>query len=398
MTVQAYVWTDLGGAPRRVGLAVAVPPAGEFNYANGYVDDGGHSIDPINLPARKGEVFRTTANEGLFGVLHDAGPDSWGRRVLKSIDPAWMGKATELQILLRASGHGVGALLFSASRDAVKDRSPGIRRDQLGAAAEGAQHVEQGEILRSQLHTLMMASTSLGGLHPKIAVTDPDGSSRIAKFKARDDFVETPRVEFASMRLAAECGITAAAVELTAVAEQAALLVRRFDRPAGRPLHYASAHSLWNRTVARESDTRAWASYAGIVDLRRGLPGGNVPEDAAELFRRLVFNVVIGNTDDHGRNHGFLMDAQRQWRLAPAFDVLPSFRSEVHALGVGPAGPERSLENAVAGAASFGLDQAKARAVVKNVQRRVKARFAKLLTEARCPPADRDAVLARALV
>lgn len=396
--MQAYVWTDLGGAQRRVGLAVAAAPAGEFNYADGYVDDGGHSIDPINLPARKGEVFRTTANDGLFGVLHDAGPDSWGRRVLKSMDPGWMGKATELQILLRTSGHGVGALLFSASRDAVKPRSPGISRDRLGAAAEGAQQVEQGEILRAQLQVLMMASTSMGGLHPKIAVTDPDGSSWIAKFRAREDLVETPRVEFASMRLAAECGITAAEVELTAVAEQAVLLVRRFDRPAGQPLHYASAHALWNRTAARESDTRGWASYAGIVDLRRGLPGGHVPGDAAELFRRLVFNVVIGNTDDHGRNHGFLMDPQGEWRLAPAFDVLPSFRSETHALGVGPAGAERSLDNVVAGAARFGLDQAEARAAVKGIQRRVKARFGKLLAEARCAPADRDAVLGRVLV
>lgn len=395
--MQAYVWTDLGGVARRVGLAVAAPPAGEFNYADGYLDDGGHSIDPINLPRRKGEVFRTTANNGLFGVLHDAGPDSWGRRVLKSIDAAWMGKASELQILLRASGHGVGALLFSASRDAAKPRSPGIRRDQLGAAAEGAQEVEQGEVLRAQLHTLMMASTSMGGLHPKIAVTDPDGTSWIAKFKARDDLVETPRVEFASMRLAAECGITAAAVELTAVAERAVLLVRRFDRAAGGALHYASAHALWNASAARESDTQAWASYAGIVDLRRKLPGGSVAEDAQELFRRLVFNVVIGNTDDHGRNHGFLMDPQGRWRLAPAFDVLPSFRSQVHALGVGPAGVERSLDNVVAGAAGFGLDQAKARAVVKGVQRRVEARFAKLLAEARCAPADRDAVLGRVL-
>lgn len=127
--MDCYVWTDLGGAARRVGLVTVERTAGEFNYANGYADESGHSIDPINLPLRKGEVFRTTANKGLFGVLQDAGPDTWGRRVLKSINATWMSRASELQILMRASGHGVGALLFSASRDAVKsarDRHPSL--------------------------------------------------------------------------------------------------------------------------------------------------------------------------------------------------------------------------------------------------------------------------------
>lgn len=95
----------------------------------------------------------------------------------------------------------------------------------------------------------------------------------IAKFKARDDLVETPRVEFSAMRLAGECGITAAHVDLTAAGERTALLVRRFDRVAGAALHYASAHALWNPTAARETDTQAWASYAGMVNLRRKLPG-----------------------------------------------------------------------------------------------------------------------------
>ena len=173
--------------------------------------------------------------------------------------------------------------------------------------------------------------------------------------------------------------------------------MRRFDRADGAPLHYASAHALWNPTAAREADTRTWASYAGIVALRRQLSGGDVPADAAELFRRMAFNVIVGNTDDHGRNHGFLMNAQGHWRLAPAFDVLPSFRSEVHALGVGPAGAARDLDNVLAGAANFGLNQAQARTVLKELGKRVVRRYSKLLDEARCAPADRDIVLGRVL-
>lgn len=134
-----------------------------------------------------------------------------------------------------------------------------------------------------------------------------------------------------------------------------------------------------------------------MIDLRRKLPGGDVPDDAAEMFRRMVFNVVIGNTDDHGCNHGFLMDTAGRWNLAPAFDVLPSFRSDVHALGVGPAGAARDLDYVLDGAASFGLNQAQAQEVIKDVRRRVAVRYPKLLKDARCAPADRDLVLGRAL-
>src|SRR3546814_3073716 len=126
------------------------------------------------------------------------------------------------------------------------------------------------------------------------------------------------------MRLAAECGIHAAKVERTAIGERHALLIRRFDRSADTTLHYASAHALWNRARFQERDLLGWASYAGIAELRRRLPGGSVKADARELFRRMAFNVLIGNTNDHGRNHGFLMNRAGEWSLAPAFDLLPT--------------------------------------------------------------------------
>ncbi|HUR40760.1 MAG TPA: type II toxin-antitoxin system HipA family toxin [Verrucomicrobiae bacterium] len=395
MTGPVYVWSDLWGKPELVAGASIDGRTGIFRYAPTFVAAQHPSIDPLNLSLAD-EDYRTGANAGVFGVLADAGPDGWGRRVLKSRHPKRMANASVLDVLVMSGGHGTGSLLFSLSRDAVKRRPDGISLADLGAAAEAAYQVEMGEVLRGPLHELMRAGSSLGGIHPKIAVTH-EGAEWIAKFRGREDVVDSPRVEWAAMRLARECGIDAAEVRLTAVGERASVLVRRFDR---HPIqHYASAHALWNRARMREDALQDWASYAGIVDLRRRLPGGDPRKDAEELFRRLVLNVVIGNTDDHGRNHGFLMDTAGAWRLSPAFDVLPNVgdTATVQALGAGPDGPERSPDNVIRGAAAFSLDRKRAGDIVEEISARVHEHFSRLLREAGVPEADRETVLGRVI-
>lgn len=389
-----YIWTDLFGAPRLVGATTIENGQGIFRYANDYLAEGLPALDPLNLPTRD-EEFRTRANGGLFGVLADAGPDAWGRRVLTALHPRRMATAGPLEVLLMSSGHGAGALLFSGSRDRAEGRGASLALKDLGAAAEAAQEVEAGAVLREQLRQLLAMSSALGGVHPKVAVTD-DGEW-IAKFASREDVIATPRVEWATMELARACGIGAAEVRLVALAERPALLVRRFDR--GPLRHYASAHALWNRARAREEDAQDWASYAGLVELRRHLPGDEVRRDIEEVFRRLVFNVLVGNTDDHGRNHGFLMDAAGNWRLAPAFDVLPAVgaSAELQALGAGPAGRERSIENVLAGCSGFGVRRPQAVQIVRKMQMCVRGRFPELLDRAGVVPTQREAVLARML-
>lgn len=378
-----YVWTDLGGKPTLVGATNIDRGSGIFRYAPDY---GGPAIDPINLPVSDAE-YRTTANKGVFGVLADAGPDSWGRRVLAQMHPKRMSNAGPLDVLVLAQG-GVGSLLFSSSRDTCKPRHPGLLRDQLGAAAEGAQTIDQGRDLRAATHALLHGSTGLGGAHPKVQIHDGH-DAWIAKFRSHDDIAETPLIEWAYMRLAAECRILVADVERTAIGERHALLVRRFDRSASATLHYASAHALWNQTHFQQRDLLNWASYAGIAELRRKLPGGSVKIDAAQLFRRMVFNVLIGNTDDHGRNHGFLMDSQGEWSLAPAFDLLPTLPGgDLQALGVGPLGATRDITNISEGAALFGLDRREAREIINDTQAMITARLADLLHEAGVSAAD----------
>ncbi len=398
MVDKCTVWSDLGGTLVRVGLVTHAGRRGEFNYVDPYLDSAGPAIDPINLKVAR-EVYRTGTNHGVFGVIDDTGPDSWGRRVLKTLEPEKYATAGPLDLLLMSSGYGIGSLMLSRDARARPRRYRGVSRAQLGGAAESAHTIELGGVPAANLRELMRAATSAGGAHPKIQVTDDDGTEWIAKFRSVDDVIETPRVEYATMQLARlHCGINAARVDLSAIGERSAVLVKRFDREHGNE-HYASAHALWNRETAAADATNTWATYAGIVALRQALPGEGVSDDAVELFRRMVFNVIIGNTDDHGRNHGFLMDPAGKWRLAPAFDVLPAMRNQVHvhALGIGPRGPVRSFENVLGGVANFGLDAKKAAGMIREIGDGVRTHYPRLLQEARCTGSDRDAVLARCM-
>ena len=393
-----YVWSHLGHSKQLVGAIEMVNGRGKFLYAPTYINGGGPSVDPINLPLDP-EPRETMANGGVFGVLTDAGPGAWGKRILTNLHPCQMAKASPLDVLMMTCGNGIGALMISGSPTTVKPRSLGIALEDLGAAAEAAHRVEIGEVLSERLREIIDAGSSLGGVNPKVAVVHQDGSEWIAKFRGLQDSVDTPRVELASMRLARDCGIDAAEVQPTAIGERFALLVRRFDRNAGGVLHYASAHALWNRASASEASTLDWASYAGIAELRRKLPGKGVRFDLEELFRRLVFNVVIGNTDDHGRNHGFLMNPVGDWHLSPAFDLIPTMRGagKVQSLGVGPTGRDRSLDNVLAGAASFRLGRPKAKEIASHIIDTISTRWSDRLKEADVAAADIKVVQERML-
>ncbi|MDM4772935.1 HipA domain-containing protein [Solimonas sp. SE-A11] len=396
MSDQCVVWSDVGGRLVRVGRAEIRGRSSDFFYVDPYADEDRPAIDPINLPLKRRTVYTTSAPGILWGVLNDAGPDSWGQKVLKAIDPEWFGRATAIDYLIKGSGYGVGSLMFSESPDIKPKRRKGIQRADINAAAEAAHAVEIGEVPRAQLRLLLQSSVSAGGMHPKVAVSDADGNEWLAKFKSVEDVIDTPRVEWASMQLARLCDIDAAEVTLSAMAERSALLVRRFDREDGIE-HYASAHGLFNQRTLSAKRVGTWASYAGVAQLRRQLPGQGVTADVRQIFQRMVFNVMIGNTDDHARNHGFVMNAAGEWRLSRAFDVLPNFKDQHrdHALEVGPRGTEGSYENVMDGVAQFGLDSSQGARIIRDMAERVRENLPRLLTEARCAAADRDVVMAR---
>ncbi|MGQ0701494.1 MAG: type II toxin-antitoxin system HipA family toxin [Panacagrimonas sp.] len=386
MTTRAYVWSDLGGTPVVVGrMDLLDERRAEFVYAQSYLERRDtRPLDPRHLPLSSADTLpaaRTLPiaplHNTLQGVIGDAAPDGWGQRVLLHLFPRSI--KTPFDAQLRMEGHGAGSLLFSGSATQCKPRAAAPALDQLGAALEGAEAVQLGKPIRLAVRDLMTAGTSLGVVRPKIAACDEKGRHWIAKFPKHDDTADLPRLEVATMKLARSCSIDACEARFVALGTRSVALVRRFDRlPQGRTAHYASAHGLWNRSSASEQSTQDWASYGGIADLvRQIVVAAHIKDTLQELFRRMLFNVLIGNTDDHGKNHGFLMDEQGRWTLAPAFDLLPTLGADTRyqSLGIGPAGRERNLANALAGAGRMGISKAVAQTLFADMRQKLRSHW-----------------------
>lgn len=182
----------------------------------------------------------------------------------------------------------------------------------LGAAMR----VDADDASDDDLKLLLAPGSSLGGARPKASIIDRDGHLAIAKFPKHDDEIPVSPWEATALSLAAKAGITTTEWRLENVAKREVLLLRRFDRRQGQRIPFLSAMSMLN---AADGDPH---SYLEIADAIRQY-GANAEEDCAQLWRRVVFNILISNTDDHLRNHGFLYDPAGGWRLAPAYDLNP---------------------------------------------------------------------------
>jgi serine/threonine-protein kinase HipA len=214
---------------------------------------------------------------------------------------------------------------------------------------------------------LLAPGTSLGGARPKASVRRPDGTLAIAKFPAREDDWPVTRWEAATMALAAAAGIDVPVHELMVVAGKPVLVTNRFDRAGSRRIPYMSALTALS---ARDGEVR---SYVEIAEALRTM-GGAVTHDLPALWTRMVFNVLVSNTDDHLRNHAFLREA-RGWRLSPAFDLNPmpvDVRPRVHALAVDEVDPTASIDAAFSVAPSFALSAPTAKEIARRVARVVR--------------------------
>jgi serine/threonine-protein kinase HipA len=346
---------------------------GQFRYGQSYLARPDCvALDPLELKLSE-RTYHTTRLRGVFGALRDASPDAWGRRVIER--HAGHSTLGEINYLLHGPDDRAGALGFGlGSQPPAPSRKYNDTLD-LARLQQLADTISNDEPLpvedrAAQIEDLMLIGTSMGGARPKAVVEDAEGLW-IAKFNRPDDRWNHARVEHAMLTLARECGIDAGRSKITSVGGRDVLLVQRFDRrrtDAG----YLRARMISALTLLRSDDTpqdRGKWSYPLLVEELRRI-SGKPADDAAELFRRMCFNAMISNTDDHPRNHAVIAWNQ-QWRISPAYDLTPYPHVSVEhrdlAMICGDAGRYANVNNLLSQSARFLMPAADARSTLQTM-------------------------------
>ena len=327
---EAYVWIWLPGATAPV-VAGRIERDGKrliFNYGQSYLDANDRiPIYEPELPLRRGAIA-PEAGLSMAGCLRDAAPDAWGRRVILNRTFGHKGKDVdtdaldELTYLLESGSDRIGALDFQHSPSEYVPRA--VQAATLEELLSAAEKVEKGVPLAPDLDQALFHGTSLGGARPKAIIRDGD-TTMIAKFSSSTDTYNVVKAEYVAMRLAARAGLNVAPVSLEHVAGKDVLLVERFDR--------VKTKDGWTRKAKVTALTlfgldEMMARYASYEDLAEIIRHRFTSPKATlhELYGRLVFNVLCGNTDDHARNHAGFWDGE-YLTLTPAYDICPQSRT-----------------------------------------------------------------------
>lgn len=304
-----------------------------------------------DLPLVGGEILPPEGEkETAAGAVDDARPDRWGERVIRVIDKPQ--RLSLLEFLYFAGDERFGALGVSTSDTEYRPRRVGPLPTLADAPAieELVRKVLANEPVAASEKRLITPGVSMGGARPK-ALLEIDGAPWIVKF-GMGEVVDTPLVEHAAMTLAAKAGIRAARTRPIRVDDGHAVAIERFDRsPAGR------VHVLTAWVALRAARERmGYPELAQLLRRKGVVSNGRNADQMRELFRRMVFNILIDNTDDHEKNHALLVNDALQYELAPAYDVLPSGQAlGLQQMRVGTDEADSTLENARSMAASFGL-------------------------------------------
>jgi serine/threonine-protein kinase HipA len=298
-----------------------------FIYNDGYLADPyAYAPDP-SLPLVTGSL-QTRVGRALFGAFSDCAPDRWGRALLARREAARAKDAgtaprslSEADVLLGVRDDlRQGALRFRLSEDGpylAQDSGVPVLAD-LPALLDIAERVESDTADYSDLNRLFRAGSSLGGARPKAHVIDSDGRIAIAKFpSASSDTWNVMAWEKVALDLARRAGITVPDSRLIRTGDRTILIVDRFDRQGTDRIGYASAMTMLE---ASDGDQRSYLEIAQVIEERS--PAATV--ELRQLWRRICFTILISNTDDHLRNHGFLHERAESWRMSPAFDMNPN--------------------------------------------------------------------------
>lgn len=379
-----YVYITLPGeeAPITAGRFVLTLdrrgiPFGRFIYGKSYLQrENAVALDPIELKLMS-HVYETTGLNGIFGSLRDAGPDYWGRSIIQRY--CEKKNLNELDYLLYSSDDRIGALGFGLNQTPpapIRKFNQTIDLEKLQNIADAFVREEEIQIddVNHQVEDLLLVGTSMGGARPKAVVEDNTGLW-IAKFNRYDDLWNQARVEHAMLTLAVDCGLTAAESRVVTIGGRDVLLVKRFDR-VKTPSGYLRARMISALTLLRAEDTyqsRDRWSYINLAEELRRI-SAEPAKDAKELFRRMCFNALISNIDDHPRNHAVIA-TDKNWRLSPAYDLTPAVPISLErrdlAMICGDQGRFANQQNLLSQSARFFLTQVDAVNIINQMKTQI---------------------------
>ena len=371
-------------------------PTGSFVYNPAYLRRADAvPLEPYELPLAPRRV-QTVKLKGIFGTLRDASPDAWGRRIIEKHTERT--DLTEVDYLLHSPEDRAGALSFGRDKvppAPIRKFNQVIQLEALLAAAEQFMEDEAAGKpgVPEQMLELLQPGTSMGGARPKNVVEDAQGLW-LAKFPDKGDKWNNARVEGAMLALAQECGLRVARHRIETVAGKDVLLVQRFDRTltADGYLRHRMVSGLTALGAEDSHGDRAKWSYLLLADeLRRR--SAQPTQDLEELFRRMVFNALISNTDDHPRNHA-LIAATDKWELSPAYDLTPNPLTSAEkrdlAMTCGIFNRYANRANLLSQHGQFKLSLEQASAIVNQLQQVVTARWHAVLRQQGATPANCD--------
>lgn len=372
MEKKIYVYENWSShAPRKIGTLFIDSIRGNehssFQFDPAFLTDAITSqmliIDP-DLSLIKGRQF-PAHEKSSFGIFSDSSPDRWGRLLMERREKLNADKEDRKPSKLLESDYLLGVFdesRMGALRFALEDGGPFLSDDKETAAPpwatlrtleQASREFEKDEnaLIDKWLNQLLRPGSSLGGARPKATIQDPDGNLWIAKFPSRKDTSNIGAWEKVAHELARLCGLNVPESKLEKFSTLGStFLVKRFDRDGSNRVHFASA-----MTMLGKQDGDHDASYLDIVDFIKAY-GTNVKADLVELWKRIVFSMAISNTDDHLRNHGFIL-VNGGWQLSPLYDVNPVPYGNDLALCVDEADSSISIELTVETAKHYGIDE-----------------------------------------
>lgn len=353
------LWWLGGVRPQRVGtiLLVAGNRKVALEYDAGWIKSGFALSEDLPLA---GGLYTPKENDSAAGALEDARPDRWGERVIRQIyRPA---RLSILEYLYFAGDDRFGALGVSLLPDSYQPSGSGAISsfDSLPAMELAIGKILAGEKLSEELTRLVRPGPSFGGARPKSLIASGQ-QQWVVKFSEGED-IDTELIEHATMVLGAACGIVSAQTQALPLSKGHAVAIARFDREGGARQHVITAFTALR--AAGQTD-----GYPELAQLLRRIGSPDqFRRDQEQLFRRMVFNILVDNTDDHHKNHALIRGADGYYRLSPAYDVVPSAQGlGYQQMRVGKDESLSSLANALSDVGAFGLKRDPAISIVREV-------------------------------